>query len=232
MQIKQLDTIPAEVQDTPWGPAQQAFEYGEGLIFVHTLGHGGFWLSPTRWNALKELWPAFRPFNDRTYWLEEDIDCCLAPLAFPDLFTDQDVFNAIVTVRNAEAPGSGARGWRQVAAWLNGAAGQLLRIRADDFARSVKDQWERGGLSGGPDDPGWWVHLYRGGEHQCLCFRQYPEKQFYTEAELAGLTVPGVTAPRYKSAPRGFDYRPAPDEGDYSGAFDGFQVTSDADPGL
>lgn len=242
MNPAKLDPIPPALQSTPWGAAQDAFQYAEGLIFVHTAGHGGFWCGPERWLKIRSTWPNWRPFGDRAPWLEEDIDCIIATLAFPDLFDDQAVFNAVRTLRG---PGidRGDRGWSQVVVWLNFTpAGCELLARFHRFKESIADLWERGGLSGGPDDPGWNVHLYRGEAAVTMIFRDYPTKQFYTDAEVEALTMSAKEVEAWhrargaelaaKEARRRYLQHRAEAGAEQSGAFDGFRVTSDADPGL
>ena len=81
-----------------------------------------------------------------------------------------------------------------------------------------------------------------------IVLRDYPAKQFYSEEEIEALRVPAAELaappvnPEYAKASHGIDFEqqkpinigPAPEfnEADCGGAFDGRQVTSDADPGL
>lgn len=232
-----LVPIPADLIATPWGIAELAIEFGPGVILTKTQSHGGYYLRPEQWARVKALWPAWRPFQNIPPWLEEDQDAVIAVLAFPEYFADPDIFNAVRCVLSSEfRAGEIDRGWVQVATWLNeDPAGRALKARADAFGLSIADRWERGGLSGGGGRPGWQVHLYRGGEHRTLCFKQYPEQQFYSDAELSSLVYTEqelAIETAHKTWRKNPTVDPAPDEGDYSGVFDGFQVTSDADPGL
>ena len=67
--------------------------------------------------------------------------------------------------------------------------------------------------------------MSRGDEHK-LVIMPYPQHEYWTDAEIAAVEfIPKRIAPK-----------PAPvvtfNESDCGGAFDGFVVTSDADPGL
>lgn len=249
MNPQRLETIPPALQSTPWGPAQDAFKYAEGLIFVHTAGHGGFWCGPERWLKIRATWPDWRPFGDRAPWLEEDNDAALAALAWPELFGDQAVFNAVRTLQGPSID-RGDRGWRQVATWLHFTpAGSAVHARFYRFKESIADLWERGGLSGGPEEPGWKVSFYRGPAGITRQIREYPLKQFYTDQEVEALTLTEkeikawqrsraseVERRRYEQHISAARLRAEPgsafSEAECGGAFDGFTVTSDADPGL
>lgn len=93
---------------SPWGPVQEVLRFGlppndSGVAFVSTASHGGFWVSP---DACRRMPPSFRaivPFTERGVsrgegsgrWYEEDCDYCLVVLAFPELFTREQVRGAI-----------------------------------------------------------------------------------------------------------------------------------------
>jgi hypothetical protein len=236
MKARELNPIPPALQSTPWGNAHGAYEYAEGLIFVHTASHGGLYCSAARWGELMRAFPAWRSFNNLAGWLEEDEDFALGPLLWPEAFDPQAVFNAVRTATAAAAAYREPNPWPAVTAWLQSPAGAAVLKIAAEYEKTIAGQWERGGLSGGGGRPGWLVSLYRGKEHKAVLFKAYPEKQFYTEAELAALELklpaPGAVLPVLKPAVKYGAALPSPDEGDYGGAFDGRQVTSDADPGL
>ncbi len=79
---------------TPWGPAQTATAYGEGVTSFDTSGHGGFKLS-AKANAQV---PA--PLRIQGGWYEEDGEWARVAHAFPDLFTSYERGKAARTLRN------------------------------------------------------------------------------------------------------------------------------------
>lgn len=77
-----------------WGAVQQADEIAPGIWLVSTASHGGFMLSPER-NATV---PAY--MRDRSGAYEEDCDCAVVIVAFPDLFNPAQLESADLTLRN------------------------------------------------------------------------------------------------------------------------------------
>lgn len=74
-------TPPRPGDPTPWGDAQHVDRYPhEGVYFVSTAGHGGFWLDA---GALAELPESARSADG---WYEEDCEAVLVLVAFPWLF--------------------------------------------------------------------------------------------------------------------------------------------------
>lgn len=84
-----------KIRNSPWGAPDSEKTIADGLIFVSTPSHGGFYLSPDRWATLKEKFPDFQPFNGNIGWLEEDSDWAMAALAFPEYFKDEEICDAI-----------------------------------------------------------------------------------------------------------------------------------------
>lgn len=84
--------------DTPWGWAQEKKVYAEGVVFVSTSSHGGFWVSRER---LLEM-PACLRYGTFAgeCWFEEDEDWALVGLAFPALFDEYHKFQALCTLRS------------------------------------------------------------------------------------------------------------------------------------
>jgi len=66
---------------TPWGGAQSATAYAEGIVEYATASHGGFHLSPERNAAVH---PTLRSEGG---WYEEDCGWAAVAITFPDLFT-------------------------------------------------------------------------------------------------------------------------------------------------
>ena len=84
--------------NTPWGVADDVTTLAPGICFVSTPSHGGFWLSPERRAEMPEPYRSIKTFAGGN-WYEEDCDCALVILAFPDVFpkeqdTARAVFNA------------------------------------------------------------------------------------------------------------------------------------------
>lgn len=67
--------------NTPWGGAQNATVYAEGIVEYSTASHGGFHLSPERNAAVH---PTLRSEGG---WYEEDCGWAAVAITFPDLFT-------------------------------------------------------------------------------------------------------------------------------------------------
>jgi len=82
MNTTQLDTCPTR---TPWGEAQNTTKIADGIFFVSTASHGGFWLSRQR---LNEMPKALRQgkFTKRAHWFEEDCEYVRVAIAFPQWF--------------------------------------------------------------------------------------------------------------------------------------------------
>lgn len=79
---------------TPWGMAQHATEYAPGIVFYSTASHGGFKLSKSRLAELHAKLGPVKLFRDFTQWFEEDCDWSHVALAFPDLFTADEMETA------------------------------------------------------------------------------------------------------------------------------------------
>jgi len=73
---------------TPWGMADSIKTYSNGVILYGTPSHGGFYVPE---NLLDEMEPQFQ---NEGGWYEEDCEYCKVILAFPAMFTDQEVINA------------------------------------------------------------------------------------------------------------------------------------------
>tara|TARA_R110001583_G_C5438412_1_gene389607 strand:+ start:67 stop:348 length:282 start_codon:yes stop_codon:yes gene_type:complete len=73
-----------EIKDSPWGVITLATRKDEGVWFVSTKSHGGFWLSPERREELPEEIKGTSSLNIvydrktgrfyRDEWWEEDCD--------------------------------------------------------------------------------------------------------------------------------------------------------------
>jgi hypothetical protein len=74
--------------ETPWGTADNAVPYADGVTFYETPSHGGFHLSPYRLAMMPSSWHT----PDRFY--EEDCEWSVVALSFPTLFKPHQVIEA------------------------------------------------------------------------------------------------------------------------------------------
>lgn len=175
---------------TPWGPAHHSTPYANGgIVFHSTSSHGGFYLDPTHNGIFQEKLPTFKPFGGRTFWYEEDCDALAVVVVFSDLFEPVTVANAIRGVRSfARAGSSYPEHWKDVAAFVDQSP-MLLEIEKREKSRT-SDMWERTAMSSGgrlrPEYRDCWiVNFRRDGDCRVLMVPGYPDKQYYTDAELA-----------------------------------------------
>jgi len=169
---------------TPWGSSQTQRTIARGLVRVDTASHGGYRVDAARWGEIERMFPAFLSFAGAG-WLEEDCDWAMAPLTWPALFTAQEVFNA---VRSARSRSDGC----MTPAWEQSKHGRHVLDVAAGYERSIAGRWEVGSLWGPVDGKprgSWGVSLSRGAERKSIVFGCYPEKQFYTDADLSGVEV-------------------------------------------
>jgi hypothetical protein len=84
--------------DTPWGWAQDKKVYADGVVFLSTSSHGGFWVSKARLLDMPECL-RYKTFAGEC-WFEEDEDWALVGLAFPALFDEYHKFQSLCTLRS------------------------------------------------------------------------------------------------------------------------------------
>lgn len=85
---------------TPWGTADYAYHHARGVIFYTTPGHGGYKVSLTK--AL-QMPPALAKMGMNwggALWFEEDCQYAAVPLAFPELFSAEQVEQAKQSLLN------------------------------------------------------------------------------------------------------------------------------------
>ncbi|TVM31179.1 DUF7007 domain-containing protein [Oceanidesulfovibrio marinus] len=86
------------IYTSPWGAVQHQTEHGDGIIFVSTAGHGGFFLSPVRHAAIPKI------FRDAKFlpgpWYEEDCDAAIVVYFNPDRFEERQVRAAEQSLRH------------------------------------------------------------------------------------------------------------------------------------
>ncbi len=78
---------------TPWGKADFAYDYGPGVIWYSTPGHGGFHLSKQRNELVHPAW------RDSKGWYEEDDEWAVVAFTFPELFDERERASARQTLR-------------------------------------------------------------------------------------------------------------------------------------
>ena len=69
--------------DTPWGRVQESTEMADGVWFVSTSTHGGFWLSDDAQQIVRgRVGSSFVNFLATDEWWEEDCDACIVAIVF------------------------------------------------------------------------------------------------------------------------------------------------------
>ena len=83
-------TEPRRGSDSPWGTVDRATPIAEGIVFVSTPSHGGFWLSPARLAEIVKISPRnHKTFGDyAACWYEEDCEASKVVNAFGHLFPE------------------------------------------------------------------------------------------------------------------------------------------------
>lgn len=94
-----LRDAPRQLQETPWGRADQIEKLGEGAYFVSTPGHGGVWLCPERMAELPEEVRGLNVYG-RGSWFEEDCEWSLVWYVWPDLFPEEWADGARATLKS------------------------------------------------------------------------------------------------------------------------------------
>ena len=192
------------LKHTPWGPAQHATTSAPGIVFYSTASHGGYHLSPERQRALLAKFNDFTPFAGAP-WYEEDQDCAVVVLAFPDLFEADKLRGAVHTARYSAKPsnfGLSQRypGWESVVAWLDSPAGATILRRVAEWEAEHANDWEYAG--GSTICPGypvgcWNQRLIRiaDGLEKCVVLQpKHPYQHIWTDADItqyAALPVAG-----------------------------------------
>lgn len=110
---------------TPWGPAQQSYHIGEGIIQHSTAGHGGMFVP----RDLLQTMPAGLRCNCYAgggSWFEEDCEANLVVLAFPHLFSPFAVWMAAREMDRSDF-------YKPAGNWLRSEAGESVAAMARDF---------------------------------------------------------------------------------------------------
>ena len=88
-----------QIINTPWGVAQTAHHYAEGIDYYETATHGGFVLSPERDAEVLRRFTDFHPWaGPRNY--EEDCDWSMVVVTFPEYFQLDAIQAAQATARH------------------------------------------------------------------------------------------------------------------------------------
>lgn len=206
--------------NTPWGAADWAINYAEGIDCFSTPGHGGFRLSAVRRLQMPAGLRGFVGYGGPG-WYEEDCDWAVVALAFPEVFEAHDVWAAVRTARGF-SDGYGA----SLRAWLDspGAASVLAIAARFELENGHKFTSGNEGTAGN----GWFIEA-RTINGSRICNFWFPEvprlpsPYTYREAIAAGGQD---RTPKREPLPVQFN------ESECGGVFDGNTVTSDADPGL
>ena len=89
---------------TPWGTAQSVDKIAEGLFFISTPSHGGYWVSQERLGRMPlVLLTPSRFYTVGSQWFEEDVEAARVVLAFPDLF-EPEAYEGAETTMEATHP--------------------------------------------------------------------------------------------------------------------------------
>lgn len=170
--------------ETPWGASDHESVKAEGIIWYSTPSHGGFWLNAERRKLFSEALPDFRPWAGAG-WFEEDCDAAVIAIVFPDVFSAGEIYDAIRTARSQV--GRLPCQWDSVVKLIESSE-FLLRIESQERERT-EALWEVGSMSGGafiPEyDRYWCVTFMRGKERRNLMVPRYPDKQWYSDDDLA-----------------------------------------------
>lgn len=82
---------PRRLGSSPWGQIQTVEHLADGIVRVHTAGHGGIWLSPERreYLAARAPWVAnifqnIPAYCEKPSWWEEDCEALIPMLVWFD----------------------------------------------------------------------------------------------------------------------------------------------------
>jgi len=133
-----------KITSSPWGLVQSQDDLGEGISFVSTASHGGYYV-PAEKVAEMPYELRYRPTFTGGSWYEEDNDWPIVMLSFPHLFTDGDIFFAIRSVHSSEQMYDNSfpkekNHWRIVRQWLEGKA-EHIQKRADKWKEENSENW-------------------------------------------------------------------------------------------
>ena len=94
-----------------WGQVDQTEEIAAGIWRVHTPSHGGLIVSPERLAAMPDALKCNVYSKGNPHAFEEDLECCLVALAFPDAFDMDQVDDAEQSIMHSGETYEGAAKW-------------------------------------------------------------------------------------------------------------------------
>lgn len=122
------------IKNTIWGSVQREAQVAEGITFVSTASHGGYVLSEERAAQVQEKFPGFKSKYSTPREFEEDCDASVIVLAFPECFTDEEVYFAVQMV-SSYAQGNSDESDK----WVRVACGLIKQISPDSpIARATR----------------------------------------------------------------------------------------------
>ena len=136
------ESLDCKSVQTPWGPAQDSYEYGPGLLFFSTSSHGGFRVSAALMRRMPDHLRKIEPFCKKIGWYEEDCDWALVALAFPQFFTDYEFVQAVQTAAH----------------YMPQALTEADKAKARAWLDANRELWTTG--SAGTSAAGWWINAY------------------------------------------------------------------------
>lgn len=164
---------------TPWGNSQNSTVLADGITSVDTASHGGYHLDDKANAKVKMLFPDFRPFAGE-HWYEEDCDWAIVALAFPELFSDENLRAAINTVNSRYFPLS-------VQKFLASDESKRIRDLVHEWETAHAHLWLTGNMGTSSKNKCIWVSLHRIGDNaeKQAMFHTWPAKHLYSDQELA-----------------------------------------------
>lgn len=99
--------------NTPWGQSDHVKEFSNGIKFVTTPSHGGFFVPRPLYDAMPEELKC-NVYGGGT-WFEEDVEWSLVVIGFPHLFPKREVKIAldVISYYKDKDPYSTAAQWAE-----------------------------------------------------------------------------------------------------------------------
>lgn len=140
---------------SPWGVPDYQKQVADGIISVGTPSHGGYYVRP---DVYEQMPAALRcnVYGGGT-WFEEDCEVALVMLAFPQYYTEWQLYCAWLTFAREDEPN---KTYYRAHRWLiETAEGQKLIGRFAAFLMANALKYQTGGMSSG--GKGWDVSASR-----------------------------------------------------------------------